>query len=64
MTLVASGTISIGGTGTNASIEQEINNTTFTTPYNQQASLNDASLRTLSGTTSATQVSLSTFYGK
>ena len=64
MTLAASADISIGGTVATRSIEQEIGSPTFTTPFNQQAAMNDTSLRTLSGTTAGTQVSFSTFYGK
>lgn len=66
MTLVASGTISIGGTVANASIEQEIGASGgFSGSFNQMASLNDASLRSLAGITGAgTTISMASFYGK
>ena len=63
MALNASGPISVGGTAAMASIEQEIGSP-FTTPFTGTASINDALLRTLSGTTTGTQVSFNTFYGK
>ena len=63
MTLVSSGAISIGGTATNASIEQEINGSTFSSPYTSTASLNDSSLRSLAGVSSGA-ISMSNFYGK
>jgi hypothetical protein len=63
MTLNSSGPINIGGTSTNASIEQEINGSTFSYPYVSMISLNDATVRTLAGKSSG-QISFSDFYGK
>ncbi len=66
MTLTASGSISVGGTATNASVEQELGASGgFTTPFNQTASFNDTSLRVLAGIPAAgTTISLSSFYGR
>ena len=62
MTLNSSGPISIGGTTNGQSIEQEINGSTFSSPYTSTASLNDSSLRGLVNISSG-QISFSNFLG-
>ena len=58
MALVSSGTISIGGTTTNRSINLELGRSATAT-----SSLNETALRNLAGVSSGT-ISLSNFYGK
>ena len=58
MALVSSGTISIGGTTTNRSINLELSRSATAT-----SSLNETDLRNLAGVSSGT-ISLSNFYGK
>ena len=59
MTLAASGTLSIGGTTTNRSINLELGRSATAT-----SSLGEASLRTLAGVSGNSTISISDFYGK
>lgn len=60
MTLAASGAISLGGSVTDRSVNVELGKSATA-----QISLNDADVRTLTGTSSGTQISLpSNFWGK
>ena len=66
MTIESSGQIALGGAATNASVELELYNSGngYVAAGTNSISMNDTAVRTLSGTTAGTQVSLSTFYGK
>ena len=59
MTLAASGTLSIGGTTANRSINLELGRSATAT-----SSLGEASLRTLAGVSGNSTISISDFYGK
>ena len=59
MTLAASGTLSIGGTTANRSINLELGRSATAT-----SSLGEASLRTLAGVSGNSTISISNFYGK
>lgn len=59
MTLNSSGPISLGGTGTNASINLELSQA-----FNAQISMNDTNVRALAGVPSGAIVMPTNFYGK
>ena len=59
MTLNASGPISLGGTGTNSSINLELSQA-----FNAQVSMNDTNVRSLAGVASGAITMPTNFYGK